>query len=332
MHHRNGIRVLGVFSVIVLFLAGVSFAKDAHPGTTARPSFRPSERGLSAVRAAGLPVVETVQEHYSLYDISGFKLSSGGMAVLIKNNEGRIVFQSFFPVMANDGKHLFWQYDDNPQQMSKSTQVGADKVVTLREMAIAAKDIIKQIKRGRVVDPRDPASTAAVAAAIAASSTTVSASSRMPVKRFDNWGCDYPFDSLSCTSVGNCCDAHDSCYAAFGCDAWSWAGLSVAECVLCDAAAVTCISGSGGTSNGQASVCCSMNNCNQPRSYVDYSPPAGGGGPDNQYVAPDNEPPGTGVWNNDGTPYGMISIQYTSNWCAYYDDDNCVWVVFLCNP
>jgi hypothetical protein len=330
MAFRRCVRFIAVSSVIVLFLAQISFAKDAHSGMTAHPSLTPSARGLSAVPAAALPVVETIQEHYLLYDVEGFKLASGAMAVSVKTAEGRIIFESFFPVLSDDGKHIFWHYDETPRPMSKSTLVGNELVVTLREMTIAAKDIVKQIRRGRVVDPSDPASTAAVAAAVAAVGTDRAPNgSRMPARRFDNWGCDYPFDSLSCTSVGNCCDAHDECYRIFGCDAWSWVGLSLAECVLCDAAAVTCISGSGATSNGQPSECCAMNICGQPREG--QAPPAGGGGPDNQYVAPEG-PGGGGQWNIDGTPYGFIAISYTNQTCAVYDDDTCSWIVFSCNP
>ena len=43
----------------------------------------------------------------------------------------------------------------------------------------------------------------------------------------DNYGCDWPFEGLSCTAAGNCCDTHDLCFYANSCDVTSWLGFGL---------------------------------------------------------------------------------------------------------
>lgn len=203
-------------------------------------------------------------------------------------------------MLESDGKHLSWWYRDE-QTYSNSTPITDTRVVTLRQMTIAAKDIVRMIKRGTipsVVDPELPKSDS---------------SNRNP-RTEDNFGCDAPFESLSCTSVGFCCDIHDACYAAYNCDALSWLGLSSPACTLCNQTLVTCI-GLGGT--GQPSSCCASGNCGNERPIID----AGEGiapadvGPYDQ-IGP-GDPLTGGGWLRNGTPWGTIWT--AGGWCKMPD-------------
>ncbi len=85
---------------------------------------------------------------------------------------------------------------------------------------------------------------------------------------YDNWGCDLLPGNynwvVSCGLKGACCDAHDACFARYGCTAASWTRpwSEPWQCsALCNATAVACFTGL----NPGPSQCCFRGNCGQPR-------------------------------------------------------------------
>jgi hypothetical protein len=81
---------------------------------------------------------------------------------------------------------------------------------------------------------------------------------------YDLQGCDAFTKSVSCTSVGSCCDTHDACYAQNHCTEDSWlagaAGELVSKCAACNAAVVGCFAAGG---SGPA-ACCEAGTCKDP--------------------------------------------------------------------
>lgn len=210
-------------------------------------------------RVPRLPIIDQIHETYVQYDVNGVTSSDGSIYVSIATKDGQIVFESRFPVIKADGKYLEWHYLAEPG-FSMSRRLGPNAVRTVQGMTFAAKDIVKAIRRGHV-----DANGKFVPRAD---------SKNFAVKADDNYGCDWPFDDMSCTANGNCCDTHDACYLVFNCDALSWLGLESPMCTACNEAVVACIT-LGIFNNGQPSECCAAGNCGQERPPNYYQ--SGGG-------------------------------------------------------
>ncbi|MGA8807673.1 MAG: hypothetical protein WB973_07320 [Thermoanaerobaculia bacterium] len=189
--------------------------------------------------------------------------------------DGTPVFESRYPVEKADGKYLEWHYQVEPL-LSKSTALDQNTVPKLNEMTVAAKEIVRMIRKGET--PELP--------------SRVTAQRRFVPRPEDNYGCDWPFEGLSCTATGNCCDTHDLCFYANSCDVTSWLGLGSAVCTACNAAVTACITAGIGTT-GQPSYCCTTGTCGQPRPADggDFGP--GGGG---------SIDPGHSIFNIDPDP------------------------------
>ena len=178
-----------------------------------------------------------VHQSYRSYHVDGVTLSDGTITISIEDAGGKVIYESRFPVVRSDGRYIEWKYYGE-MSYSMSRRVDDATVRTVPGMIASAKDVVRAIRRGRV-----------------------SATHRPTIE--DNYGCDFPFEDLSCTPAGNCCDTHDTCYWAFNCDAVSWLGLESTFCTACNVALVACIvNGTGG--NGMPSTCCAAGNCGQP--------------------------------------------------------------------
>jgi hypothetical protein len=92
---------------------------------------------------------------------------------------------------------------------------------------------------------------------------------------FDSQGCDGA-GFLTCTSAGGCCDTHDACYAANGCNASSWIlknamalvnpSLLMDPCAQCNANALGCVAGSAIGNGPGPATCCSTPDPSSPSS------------------------------------------------------------------
>ncbi len=94
-----------------------------------------------------LPALDVVNEQYRQYQVTGYQLTDGSTKVFVIRRDGTVVFESRYPVIAADGKHLSWWYRDG-EEFSLSTPIDDTQVVTLRGMIFAAKDIVRMIKGG----------------------------------------------------------------------------------------------------------------------------------------------------------------------------------------
>ena len=280
---RKGVLV-GVLSVL---LAAVSVS---------------GENRLEKQRDNPLPVIDQVQEHYRLYDLEGRTLSDGTISVTISGKDGVPVFESRF-IQKADGKYIEWEYrGETPYSMSR--KVDRNTIRTVQGMTTMAKDIVRVIRRGRINPDQSTWKHAGTDAL------------KAKMKVDDNWGCDWPFDDLSCTPAGHCCDEHDNCYAIFNCDALSWLGLESVYCQGCNVVLAACVvdASSGAGLSGMPSECCFQNNCGTPRTGVYFGDIGGGGGsehtgPDNQYSSDPGGSGGGGGWTWIGyTPWGSIGI------------------------
>jgi hypothetical protein len=240
--------------------------------------------------ADGTATVAAMREKYVSYDVEGYQFADGRVSVVIIRKDGSVAFESHYPEPAPDGDHLSWSYH-GVNELSRSAAIPKNTSVTLEKMSGAARDIVRMADRGGV--PPEEGSAATM--------------SRLPhpATPFNNIGCDSPFEDLSCTTSGNCCDSHDTCYLMFHCDITSWLGLQSDYCSACNATAVLCITFGAG-STGQPSWCCAAGTCGQP---LGPSGDAGGG-----YGGPDNQDFGSGASGGGGgdvwytTPYGSVSV------------------------
>jgi hypothetical protein len=236
-----------------------------------------------------LPVVDEIREHHQAYDVEGVTLSDGSIQVSVLEPDGTAVFESHFPVVRADGRYLEWEYrGETPYSMS--VRVDDKSSRTVQGMAGAAKDIVRAIKRGRV------------------------SGGRFKPETDDNYGCDWPFDDVTCGQHGNCCDEHDACYDTFRCSALSWLGLESPLCIACNVALVLCTEGP----IGGPSTCCAAGNCGQtrPSMWWGYFSDDVGGGEDIQY-----DEGGSGSSGSGGTlavtPWG--SVVYGGGTCLFPD-------------
>jgi hypothetical protein len=246
-----------------------------------------------------LPSIDEVRETYALYDIEGVTTSDGSMRVSIYNKSAELIFESRFPVKKADGKYFEWKYYPQPGY-SMSRHLDPQATRTLRGMIYSAKDVVRAFHRGFVSPDGKTFGTPR--------------SGKFAIKALDNWGCDAPFESLTCTASGNCCDQHDDCYAIFNCDALSWLGLGSQFCTGCNEMVTLCIT-AGYNNSGYPSVCCYNGNCGQER------PPGtiggGGGGECCPIFDQDGYVGGGGtggypVW----TPWGTIWVGYNGT-CTF---------------
>jgi hypothetical protein len=253
--------------------------------------------------ALQLPVIDSIQEHYLQYDLLAVRRSDNSIDVRI-TSAGVLVLESQYPVRKPDGNYLEWEYY-GATPIGHSTHIDVETFPTLRNMTTAAKDNVRTILKSGA----------------ATSDAATGRSGRLRVRADDDYGCDWPFESYSCTDKGNCCDAHDSCYAQWGCGALSWLGLSSSECTACNLAASACVQNGDG-STGEQSSCCSWGNCGQTRPAsqsagggihrvptVAPDPGPGGGGGGDGSVAPWEDTPYGSVWNQGGTckfPNGVV--------------------------
>ena len=241
-------------------------------------------------RDGSLVVIEEVHEHYATLDLDGVVMSDGSIRVTIAELDGSSVYVSRFPVVKADGKYLEWEYrGETPYSMSR--RVDEIAVRTLQDMTRAAKDVVRLIKTNRVPGMDRPG--------------------QLAVKVDDNHGCDWPFEALSETSAGNCCDSHDICYAAFRCDGLSWLGLNSYMCGACNLQLVACIGDADGSygSTFQPSECVSQGNCGQPRSanvWGNFSDVDLGGALNLELLPHDGSGGGGGVGSIHTTPWGQI--------------------------
>jgi hypothetical protein len=233
-----------------------------------------------------IPVVDTVHESYQLYDVEGAMVSDGSIHVTIAASDGSSVFESRY-LVTDRGEFIEWQYRGDTT-ITMSRRLDDNAVRTVRGMTWAAKDIVRTIKLGRASD------------------------GEFVAKPDDNYGCDWPFDSLSCTSNGSCCDQHDECYAAFDCDALSWAGLESPLCTACNDAVAACIT-FGYNNNGQPSGCCAAGNCGDPRPI--YSVGSGGSNTGDRGTDVAIAPGGDGGFGgySSWTPWGTVT--YSNGHC-----------------
>ncbi|HTD83113.1 MAG TPA: hypothetical protein VK648_04915 [Gemmatimonadaceae bacterium] len=227
--------------------------------------------------AARLPTIDRVHEHFVSVDVDGVVLSDGSIHVTITETDGTAIFQSDFPVVKPDGRYLEWEYR-GLQHYSMSRRVDRLTMRTLEEMVHSAKDIVRAIKRGHI------------------------SNGKWVLKTNDQYGCDWPFDDLSCTTRGNCCDTHDACFETFGCNALSWLGLQSVICEGCNIALAACVA-TGEGSNNLPSECCAARVCGQER-----VPPLGWGWHPpifNPFEPPDGGSGGSPIY---GTPWGEVEI------------------------
>lgn len=245
-----------------------------------------------------LPTIAASHESYHDSQIDGAMLSDGSIQVSVTAPDGTSIFESRYPVEKPDGRYLEWQYRIEPV-LSRSTRLDQSTFMTLEAMTLAAKDIVRMIRRGGT-----PEGTSRVRSA------------GFVVRPEDDYGCDWPANDLSCTSVGNCCDEHDRCYAENDCEALSWTGYATPACILCNTNAVFCIT-TGLGSNGQPSECCAAGNCGQPRPVA--SSPFGSG-PLGPLTGPpdwDAASPGGGGGGWTTTTTGGTTISVGGGWCRF---------------
>lgn len=250
-------------------------------------------------------VVERSYEIYAKYDVHAVRYADGSSYVSIIDDAGKIVFEARRAVSQAHGPYFAWIFSGQPAMSFKRRLEPKHDDKSLESLMRISKDIFRGIMRSQ-----RRAGHFAVTASIAESHG--SKSKKFAVAPTDDYGCDYPFELLSCTPDGNCCDTHDDCYAAFNCDALSWLGFEGSFCTACNVALVACIEAGAGNT-GQPSYCCYMHNCGVPR-----NPPSGtgGGGTDTKtwedLVIGDGGGTGgggTSYW----TPYGSV----------YYSNGNC---------
>lgn len=258
--------------------------------------------------------VEVYEENYrNRYRIEAATYADGVMRVSISGMDGKLVFESVYPVQKEDGNYCDWTYYGDPV-MTRSTRIGPEVAPTLGTMAFAGKDIIRMIGRGLTPDDAAP-----------------KGEGRLKVKADDNWGCDIDGEGgpVECSGRGNCCDTHDECYVYLSCDFLSWSGLSSAACQGCNVALAACITlGIGST--GQKSACCDLGNCGQERcpTIDDWDNPNCTVNPLAPFVGTYHPEPfegfqwdgglfggGTGgMWMQSYIPPGTVSAQ---GWCIY---------------
>ncbi|RMF73222.1 MAG: hypothetical protein D6738_09395 [Acidobacteria bacterium] len=109
---------------------------------------------------------------------------------------------------------------------------------------------------------------------------SLSADCAAAARAADAWGCDGLPNAVTCGSHGGCCDQHDECYAARGCNklSWSclsphksWASRSLCElgggprCGECNVEVLACFNGPP----VGPSVCCAKGNCGENRGSLD---------------------------------------------------------------
>jgi hypothetical protein len=174
--------------------------------------------------------------------------NDGSIDVRVYDAAQRAVFESHYPSAMPDGPHVRWWF---------ATPVGGGETYSARiidaepptreTMALAAKDIVRVARQTATAEPFG----------------------RTPSVE-DTWGCDLPTwlgirSTIECSEVGNCCDAHDGCYAKYRCTAKSWLnGYSDPRCLACNAFVVACITKNVG-STWLPSHCCIYGNCGKPR-------------------------------------------------------------------
>ena len=268
------------YLIIVCLFSATAFAQE---------STRPADE------KSWLPVLGSVHETYVRHQVEGYALSDGTIHVTIHGEDGSLLFESRYPVETNGGggKYLEWQYYGTPK-FSHSARFDND-VPTLQSMTIAAKDIVRMMKTNPPF--------------MAAPDTRTGPPRKIAPN--DDYGCDSIAGPIECTSSGNCCDQHDQCYFAFGCDASSWLGSANPLCTACNEAVVACIL-FGVNNTGQPSDCCAAGTCGYPR-------PEGGGfdGPYNQVWGPAGGYGGTsGGWTAGSGGSGGST---TSGWCRFPD-------------
>ena len=269
-------------TLVVLFTASSSFAVDR--------SDQPQK-------------LNQFSEHYRAYDLEGVTQPNGDIFVAIKTTEGVVVFESRF-VTKEDGRYIEWEWrGDPPYSMSRKVAPGTQRDV--KGIATMSKDIVRAIKRGKV-----PVSTG---------NQVGSDKLTARIQPQDDFGCDWPFQELSCTGAGHCCDVHDACFDAYNCTALSWVGLESIVCSACNAVLVSCIANEA---TGLPSYCCYQNICGQHREppyFGDISSGGlGGDGNDLQQVEPSGGGGGGGGWVWIGyTPWGSIGVGI--GWCRFPD-------------
>ena len=250
-------------------------------------------------------VVERSYEIYAKYDVHAVRYADGSSYVSIIDDSGKIVFETRCAVSRAHGPYFAWIFSGEPAMSFKRRLEPKHNDKSLESLMRISKDIFRGIMRSQMHANHFPASAPMT-------DSHGSKSKKLLVAPTDNYGCDYPFELLSCTPDGNCCDTHDDCYAAFNCDALSWLGLEGSLCTACNVAVVACInSGIGNT--GQPSCCCFVHNCGVPR-----NPPSGvGGGTDTKnwedLVIGDGGGGGGSGGTSYFTPYGSV----------YFSNGNC---------
>lgn len=270
------------YLIIACLLSAAAFGQETGAGAADEKSW--------------LPVLGSVHETYVRHQVEGYALSDGTIHVTVHDEDGSILFESRYPVDKTDGKYLEWQYYGTPNY-AHSTRFDDKEVPTLQSMTIAAKDILRMMKTNPPFLPAPDARSG-------------------PPRKIapnDDYGCDSIAGSITCTSNGNCCDQHDQCYFAFGCDASSWLGSANPLCTACNEAVVACIV-FGVNNTGQPSECCARGDCGNPR------PPGGGFGGDPYYQ--DWQSAGgyggnSGGWTGGGS--GGSGGSTTSGWCRFPD-------------
>ena len=125
-----------------------------------------------------------IHESYRSYYVDGVTRADGSIIVSIAQLDGKVIFESHFPVVKPDGRYIEWQYYGETAY-SMSRRVDDTTTRTVEGMTTSAKDVVRAIQRGHVTG-----------------------SHRAKIE--DKYGCDFPFEDFSCTSAGNCCDAHDA--------------------------------------------------------------------------------------------------------------------------
>jgi hypothetical protein len=188
---------------------------------------------------------------YGEYRVNSYEGVDGSMRIVVLNQTGAKAFESFYPIIDDDGVHVVWRYLEEKDYVSKSALVPENRASpTLEGMKAAARDIVHSVAKSRRTG--------------------------RGLQVEDTWGCDLPSwlggAELTCSSSGNCCDMHDDCYALFDCTAASWlTGYVDQQCLACNALIVACLT-VGVENTGEPSVCCSVGNCGVTRTGF------GGGG------------------------------------------------------
>ena len=191
-----------------------------------------------------LSLIDRVNESYAEYDVHGLSFGDGSIRVSVVTKDGNLQFESRYPVSKKDGRYFEWRHFGQPAySMSRRLDPGA--VRTLASMMFAAKDVVRTIKRGHLES--DGKLVAEHGGRLMPAS-----GAKFAIKPEDNFGCEWPFEDMSCTSNGNCCDTHDMCYELYGCDALSWLGLQSYLCSGCNELTVACVT--LGTNNSGSAV------------------------------------------------------------------------------